>query len=143
MLKAHKRSNEAAREKQLKSASSLHSQITLKVILLSMILPSMILHIEKVAQSFFTLKKQDGWATCPLTENAFLRILGHPSIPKDQAPHRPPEHYFKNSSANLKSCIEFRGQMCQAKIRETRSFHLLLHGRNTLSSVSLRLCESH
>jgi len=47
-----------------------------------MILPSMFLLIEKVAQAFFTLKKQDGWATCPLTENAFLRILGHPSYPK-------------------------------------------------------------
>lgn len=34
------------------------------------------------AQTFFTLKKQDGWATCPLTENAFLRILGHPNYPK-------------------------------------------------------------
>ena len=47
-----------------------------------MILPSMIFLIEKVAQAFFTLKKQDGWATCPLTENAFLRILGHPNYPK-------------------------------------------------------------
>ena len=34
------------------------------------------------AQTFFTLKKQAGWATCPLTENAFLRILGHPNYPK-------------------------------------------------------------
>lgn len=24
----------------------------------------------------------DGWATCPLTENAFLRIVGHPNYPK-------------------------------------------------------------
>ncbi len=38
-------------------------------------------HHEK-AQDFFALKKQDGWATCPLTENAFLRILGHPNYPK-------------------------------------------------------------
>ena len=34
------------------------------------------------AQTFFTLKKQDGWATCPLTENAFLLLLGHPNYPK-------------------------------------------------------------
>ena len=38
-------------------------------------------HHEK-AQAFFATKKQDGWATCPLTENAFLRILGHPNYPK-------------------------------------------------------------
>jgi toxin-antitoxin system PIN domain toxin len=30
----------------------------------------------------------DGWATCPLTENAFLRIVGHPNYAR---PIGPPE----------------------------------------------------
>ena len=53
------------------------------------------------AQSFFTLKKQDGWAKSPFTENAFPASSAIPIIPKAQVPHRPPEPSYKNSSANL------------------------------------------
>lgn len=34
------------------------------------------------AQSFFLVNHQLGWATCPLTENGFVRILGHSSYPR-------------------------------------------------------------
>jgi predicted nucleic acid-binding protein len=34
-------------------------------------------HHEK-AQAFFAIKKQDGWATCPLTENATSMPKGKP-----------------------------------------------------------------
>lgn len=32
------------------------------------------------AKSFFKRAMSQGWATCPLTENGFLRILGHPGF---------------------------------------------------------------
>lgn len=36
----------------------------------------------KAAMDFFeTRATREGWATCPLTENAFLRILGNPKYP--------------------------------------------------------------
>ena len=35
-----------------------------------------------LAKRFFQTVQTDGWATCPLTENGFLRILGHPSYPQ-------------------------------------------------------------
>lgn len=38
-------------------------------------------HHEK-AEAFFLANKDAGWATCPLTENGFVRILGGPSYPK-------------------------------------------------------------
>lgn len=34
---------------------------------------------HKTATDFFRETISDGWATCPITENGFLRILGHPS----------------------------------------------------------------
>jgi toxin-antitoxin system PIN domain toxin len=32
-----------------------------------------------VAQNWFTQARQDGWATCPLTENGFIRIVSSPA----------------------------------------------------------------
>lgn len=38
---------------------------------------------EKAALRFFEKEAvPGGWATCPMTENAFLRILSHPSYPR-------------------------------------------------------------
>ena len=34
------------------------------------------------ARHFFNTAQKSGWATCPLTENGFLRIVGHPDYPK-------------------------------------------------------------
>lgn len=34
------------------------------------------------AIAFHAKVSLDGWATCPLTENAFLRIIGHTNYPK-------------------------------------------------------------
>ena len=36
---------------------------------------------HETATEFFRNTIQQGWATCPLTENGFLRILDHPSYP--------------------------------------------------------------
>lgn len=38
-------------------------------------------HHEKVAR-WFAQSHRDGWATCPLTENGFIRIVGHPNYPQ-------------------------------------------------------------
>lgn len=37
-------------------------------------------HHKRVAR-WWHRQAADGWATCPLTENGFVRILGHPSYP--------------------------------------------------------------
>jgi toxin-antitoxin system PIN domain toxin len=33
------------------------------------------------ARAWFLSPRCEAWATCPLTENGFIRILGHPSYP--------------------------------------------------------------
>ena len=37
---------------------------------------------HEAAAAFHAKVRLDGWVTCPLTENAFLRIVGHPNYPK-------------------------------------------------------------
>jgi toxin-antitoxin system PIN domain toxin len=34
------------------------------------------------AESFFVANHRLGWATCPLTENGFVRIISHPNYPR-------------------------------------------------------------
>jgi toxin-antitoxin system PIN domain toxin len=38
-------------------------------------------HAEAALDFFEARATREGWATCPLTENAFLRILGNPQYP--------------------------------------------------------------
>ena len=38
-------------------------------------------HHHPAAKTFFKAYSPAGWATCPLTENAVLRILGNPNYP--------------------------------------------------------------
>ena len=33
------------------------------------------------ASNWFRKNRLEGWATCPLTENALLRVMGHPAYP--------------------------------------------------------------
>lgn len=33
----------------------------------------------QICEAWFKTNASSGWATCPITENGFLRILGHPS----------------------------------------------------------------
>jgi len=40
-------------------------------------------HVHHTAAiRWFSQHRADGWATCPLTENGFVRILGHPNYPE-------------------------------------------------------------
>ena len=38
------------------------------------------------AHSWFAGSAPSAWATCPITENAVLRILGHPRYPNSPGP---------------------------------------------------------
>ena len=37
---------------------------------------------HKRVSAWFSRHQREGWATCPLTENGLLRIVGHPNYPK-------------------------------------------------------------
>lgn len=45
-------------------------------------------HIHhELAHDWFAENRDAGWATCPVTENGFVRVLGNPAY--GAAPHRP------------------------------------------------------
>lgn len=48
-------------------------------VLIALIDPAHVLHDR--AHSWFGAKGHTAWATCPLTENGVLRIVGHPRYP--------------------------------------------------------------
>jgi toxin-antitoxin system PIN domain toxin len=48
-------------------------------VLIALIDPSHIQH--NAAHAWFTAQGRHAWATCPLTENGVLRIVGHPRYP--------------------------------------------------------------
>lgn len=48
-------------------------------VLIALMDPAHVHHVAAVR--FFPRAQKTGWATCPLTENAFLRILGRPTYP--------------------------------------------------------------
>lgn len=48
-------------------------------VLIALIDPSHVQHER--AHEWFERKGRKGWATCPLTENGVLRIVGHPRYP--------------------------------------------------------------
>ncbi|HWF66471.1 MAG TPA: TA system VapC family ribonuclease toxin [Acidobacteriaceae bacterium] len=48
-------------------------------VLIALIDPNHIEHDS--AHEWFAVQGRESWATCPLTENGVLRILGHPSYP--------------------------------------------------------------
>jgi hypothetical protein len=48
-------------------------------VLIALIDPAHVLHDR--AHNWFAAKGKKAWATCPLTENGVLRIVGHPRYP--------------------------------------------------------------
>lgn len=53
-------------------------------VLIALIDPAHIHH--DMAHKWFAAKGQKAWATCPLTENGVLRIIGHPRYPNSPGP---------------------------------------------------------
>ena len=53
-------------------------------VLIALIDPAHISH--EAAHAWFELEGRRSWATCPLTENGVLRIVGHPKYPNTPGP---------------------------------------------------------
>lgn len=59
------------------------------------------MHIHhQIAHHWFAEEGQRGWATCPLTQNGFIRIASHPNYP--------------NRPGDVPAMLAFLAQLCQA-----------------------------
>jgi toxin-antitoxin system PIN domain toxin len=60
------------------------------------------MHIHhKRAHNWFVEKGQQAWATCPLTENGFIRIASHPNYP--------------NRPGDVPAVLDIFHQLCEAR----------------------------
>ena len=56
-------------------------------VLVALFDPSHVHHTA--AHDWFADRGEEGWATCPITENGLLRIVGHPKYPNSPGPPSP------------------------------------------------------
>ena len=96
------------------------------------------------AHGWFAAAKAHGWATCPLTQNAVLRILGQPRYPNSPGPPavvaplmaqliRHPQHQFWPDSLSL---------LGQSGVDVSRLLALAVNHNSQLVSFDRRLsCE--
>lgn len=70
------------------------------------------------ASGWFSARRGEGWATCPITENGLVRILGHPTYPGGpgspakvrpllQALTRTPGHVFWADAVSIADGVVF------------------------------------
>lgn len=106
-------------------------------------------HHQRV-QSWFHAVPARSWATCPLTENAFVRILGHPSYP--QSPGLPgallevlrrmcsmPGHQFWPDAISLRDLDKSAALPGSAHLTDFYLLGLAVHRKGVLVSLDRRI----
>ena len=104
------------------------------------------------ASSWLERNLDQGWATCPLTQNAVLRILGQPRYPNSPGPPavvaplvaeliRHPQHQFWPDSLSLlgQSSVDVSRLLDASQLTDTYLLALAVHHGGRLVSFDRRL----
>lgn len=111
------------------------------------------IHHQRVQTWFQARPGTDGWATCPLTENAFLRILGNPNYPAakgDAQTLRPfldricswPGHQFWPDSVSLRDTARFPTLPGAKKLTDVYLLGLAVGRQAVLATLDERIDPS-
>lgn len=109
------------------------------------------MHIHhQVAHRWFREKGQQAWATCPLTENGFVRIASHSNYP-----NRPgealvvldilrqlceaPGHQFWTDDISLLHILAAEAIITQAQITDVYLLGLAVHKKGKLATLDQRI----
>jgi len=109
-------------------------------------------HHDRV-QAWFHKEKARAWATCPLTENGFLRILGNPSYkdspgtpcqlrPVLQAICSAPGHQFWPDEISLRETPHHSGLPASKHLTDYYLLALAVHRKGRLASLDERIDPS-
>jgi toxin-antitoxin system PIN domain toxin len=108
------------------------------------------------AHRWFAVAESAGWATCPLTQNAVLRILGQPRYPNSPGPpavvaplvgemiHHPRHRFWPDALSLLNEPTIDTARLLEAgQLTDTYLLALAVHHGGTLVSFDRRLgCEA-
>ena len=109
-------------------------------------------HHERV-QAWFHQIAARPWATCPLTENAFLRVLGHPTYPESPGPPAVllsllqkmcsmPGHQFWPDAISLRN-LGMRSKLpSSARLTDFYLLSLAIHRKGLLATLDSRIDAS-
>jgi predicted nucleic acid-binding protein len=102
------------------------------------------------AHGWFGETGRQGWATCPLTENGFIRIASHPNYP-----NRPgdvtavlaifrglceaPGHRFWSEDVGILQILEPDAIITHAQITDVYLLGLAVHKRGKLATLDQRI----
>jgi hypothetical protein len=121
----------------------------LDVNLLLALTDPMHIHHES-AHRWFVEKGQQAWATCPLTENGFIRIASHPNYPNrpgDVAAvlaifrqlRETPGHHFWPDDVSLLQILESDLIITHAQITDVYLLGLAVHKKGKLATLDQRI----
>ena len=119
-------------------------------VLIALLDPRHVFHER--AHGWFERDAQSGWATCPLTENGVIRIMGHhrylegPGSPGRAAAlvsglRRTPNHCFWPDSLSLFDCpaVRIENLTTSAQITDTYLLALAVHHDGALATFDRKL----
>lgn len=102
------------------------------------------------AHRWFAEKGREAWASCPLTENGFIRIASHPNYP-----NRPgdvtavfdifrrlcevPGHHFWTEDISILQLIEPDAIITHAQITDVYLLGLAVHRKGKLATLDKRI----
>ena len=120
-------------------------------VLVALIDPTHVAH--EAAHAWFSKDGQDDWASCPLTENGVIRIVGHPRYPN--SPGSPaevarmmrgmcqlPGHRFWPDDISLLGAVEIERVRTSAQVTDTYLLALAVFHRGRLATFDRRLSDA-
>jgi toxin-antitoxin system PIN domain toxin len=110
-------------------------------------------HVQhEPAHAWFGRIGKKGFATCPITENGLLRIVGHPRYPNSPgapgavaeslaALHKLPGHHFWADTVSLAdlACVDASRLSSHGQVTDTYLLALAVAHRGRLASMDRRL----
>ena len=102
------------------------------------------------AHQWFAEKGHQAWATCPLTENGFIRIASHPNYPNrpGDVPAvlsilrevcKTPGHHFWTEDLSVLGIIEPDSIITHAQITDVYLLGLAVHKKGKLATLDQRI----
>lgn len=107
------------------------------------------IHHESVHR-WFAEKGRQSWATCPLTENGFIRVASHPNYPNRPGDvtavldivhqlREAPGHHFWSEDISILQILESDAIITHAQITDVYLLGLAVHKRGKLATLDQRI----